>query len=332
MKIFLTGAGGFLGGRLARSLKEKGHSIRLLIHKTIPEFATSDDYETVQGDITDYNSLAKAIKSCDAIIHTAALVKNWVPDSGLFYKVNVDGLRNVLRAGEEESIKKIVYTSSFIALGKNDNGINSAGDSLPDYKPYNEYEATKREALRVARKRVEEGLPLTITIPGVIYGPGAITSGNLVVNIILDRYNGRDFFLPRMGDKIWNFSYIDDVVEGHIKLLEGDFKSGEFTLGGDNRPLDEFWDIVCPLIDARRPRMIIPFWLAKTRALLYDELIDGRIKKKEPHITRGVIDIYKQSWAISTDDIEKLLDKEPVNLENGIKRTVNWLIEKGLIQ
>lgn len=330
-KLLLTGAGGFLGGRLAQHLSSEGYDLRLLVHRSVPEFAGDFDFEIVRGDITDRDGLGPAMSGCSAVVHTAAVVKTWIPDRGLYWRVNVEGLKNVVDVGLSEGIEKILYTSSFIALGHSDDNIRTSDDELPTYEPFNEYEATKREALGVARDYIKGGAPLIVAIPGVIYGPGALTSGNLVVNIILDRLRGKDPFLPRMGEKEWNFAYIEDVVEGHLKLLRGDYIGEEMILGGENRTLDEFWDVVCQSTSAKRPRMIVPFWVAKIRALLYDELVVARLIGREPNITRGVLDVYKHSWALESEETKALLEREVTGLEGGLKKTVDWLIEEGLV-
>uniref|UniRef100_A0A2P2KGK6 NAD-dependent epimerase/dehydratase domain-containing protein n=1 Tax=Rhizophora mucronata TaxID=61149 RepID=A0A2P2KGK6_RHIMU len=118
MKVVVTGASGYLGGRLCSALLNRGYSIRAIVRRTsdlsaLPS-STSGDFELAYGDVTDCLSLLDAFSGCHAVVHAAAIVEPWLPDPSKFFSVNVGGLKNVLQAAREtKTIEKIVYTSSF---------------------------------------------------------------------------------------------------------------------------------------------------------------------------------------------------------------------------
>ncbi|KAK9050223.1 hypothetical protein SSX86_030807 [Deinandra increscens subsp. villosa] len=125
MKVLVTGASGFLGGRLCDALLRHGHSVRAFVRRTsdisslpTPSHTAAAALELAYGDVTDYPSLLAACSGCHVVFHAAAIVESWLPDPSEFLSVNVGGLKNVIQAYKETAkLEKIVYTSSFFALG-----------------------------------------------------------------------------------------------------------------------------------------------------------------------------------------------------------------------
>src|SRR6185295_3997756 len=115
MRVLVTGGAGFLGGRIVRALLQRGHETTLLIRggrrPGLPE-----ESAVVAGDIRDTATFSTAARGCDAIVHTAAMVKIWAARAGDFDDVNIGGLKNAIAAAEAGKIP-LVYTSSFFALG-----------------------------------------------------------------------------------------------------------------------------------------------------------------------------------------------------------------------
>src|SRR5947209_8494111 len=118
MKVFLTGATGFVGSHVARAYVEAGAELRLLTRVTsnvslIEEVAG----HRVVGDLRRPESLRGALRGCDALVHVAADYRLWVRDPKEMYAANVDGTRELLRIAREERISKVVYTSSVATMG-----------------------------------------------------------------------------------------------------------------------------------------------------------------------------------------------------------------------
>ena len=180
MRVLLTGATGFLGRTVARHLAARGHALRVLARPTSRLEGLPEGVEVATGDVTDAGSLARAAEGCDAIVHVAALVKIWVPDPEHFEAVNVGGLRNALAAARAAGAR-LVYTSSFIALGPSGPGALDAARPHPGPPFRNAYERTKARADALAREAAAGGQDVVTLYPGVIYGPGDMTEGNIVV-------------------------------------------------------------------------------------------------------------------------------------------------------
>ena len=117
--LLLTGATGYLGSGIARELIARREPFRVLVRdrKRLGFDPTKCHCEVTLGDLRDGEALRSALQGVDAVIHTAALVKRWARDRRDFWRVNVEGLQNFLEAAEKAGVQRVVYTSSFLALG-----------------------------------------------------------------------------------------------------------------------------------------------------------------------------------------------------------------------
>ena len=261
----MTGATGFLGRSVARRLAARGHSLRLLTRRASNLAELPPDSEAAIGDVTDAVSFARAAEGCDAVLHLAALVKLWVPDPERFHATNVGGFENAPAAARAAGAR-LVYTSSFIALGPSGSGAHDASRPHPGPPFRNAYERTKALADAAARAAAERGGDVVILYPGVIYGPGEMTEGNLVVRMIADHMNGRLPGLVGPGDRRWSYAYVEDVAEGHALALEKGKAGDRFVLGGENATLRHFFELLQEIAGTKPPRLQIPYAVASWSA------------------------------------------------------------------
>jgi len=124
MKIFFTGATGFVGHHVARELASQGAQLRLLVRKS-SNLANLEGIpaETHFGDLGDPATIAPALEGCDALMHIAADYRLWIPDPAAMYRANVDGTRELLRLAREARIRRVVYTSSVATMGFRSDGL-----------------------------------------------------------------------------------------------------------------------------------------------------------------------------------------------------------------
>jgi farnesol dehydrogenase len=322
MKLFLTGGTGFLGKRVAGCLAGSGHDVVALARRRPSDGAMPAGVRVVLGDVTDLDSLVAGAEGAEAIVHAAALVKVWVRDQTAFDRVNVGGLRNVLEAARRLSIPRILYTSSFIALGPTDGA--TADESwerrLP---PHNAYERTKTEADRLARQACRDGAPIVTVYPGVVYGEGELTDGSLMTRTVRDFARGRIPGYLGSGDQRICYAYMDDVVEGHRLALERGAPGRGYILGGENASWKELYATLARLTGRPAPTRHLPFWALRLagRALRWQARVTGI----EPPLTDEVVEIYRHDWAYSSQRAQQELGYRITPLEEGMRRTLAWL-------
>ncbi|URD80381.1 Polysaccharide biosynthesis protein [Musa troglodytarum] len=187
VKVLVTGATGYLGGRLCHRLLEEGHLVRAFLRRSSDLSYLPSSHlalELAYGDVTDLPSLIDALHGCDVLFHTAALVEPWILDTSRFFAVNVGGLRNVLQAFQAtKTLQKIIYTSSFFALGPTDGYVADEKQMHQGKMFCTEYEKSKVVADGIALQAAADGTPIVLLYPGVIYGSGKLTSGNFIAKL-----------------------------------------------------------------------------------------------------------------------------------------------------
>lgn len=305
MKVLVTGGTGYLGSAIVRALAHSGHRPIVFARRA---GAVERPATAIEGDVRDRQAVEEAVRQVDAVCHAAALVSVWQPRSADFDDVNVHGLELVLEACEKHRIQRIVYTSSFLALPP-------ANRSAP--LEANDYQRTKVLARVVAQRAAKQGLPLTILYPGVIYGAGAATEGNLIGRMIRDHLQGR---LPGLigSSRVWSYAHVDDVAAAHVRALE--IAGGEeYVLGGENVPQIRVFEIVQELTGRPLPRRI-PNTAATAFAFLQEAR--ARLTGGHPVITRGVVKIFSHDWPLDSSASIDQLGYRITPLVSGLRRLV----------
>jgi len=319
--ILLTGATGYLGSGIARELILRHEPFRVLVRdaRRLGFNPTASRCDVVQSDLRDLATLQTALKGVDAVIHTAALVKMWVRDRRDFFRTNVEALQNLLKTADGAGVRRVVYTSSFMALGPSANAL--ADERLSHAGPFSDaYEESKALALAWLRREGMQRYPVIVMLPGVIYGPGPKTEGNLVGGMI-DQYLARKFpGLLGSGEQRWSFAFLPDVVNAHLAAIEKGKLGEEYVLGGDNRSLNEFFRILSDLTHVRRPVRHLPFALGKFAGIM--EVARARAFGHIPQLTPGVVEIFKHDWVYSSAKAMCDLGYGMTTLEEGLAITL----------
>jgi farnesol dehydrogenase len=306
MRVLITGGTGYLGAAIVRAVHARGHEpVVFARHASMASLPG----RLVDGDVRDVSAIRRAADGADAVIHSAALVSIWRPRRRDFDDINVGGLANVLDVARERGIRRIVYTSSFLALPPD--GRDTPLDA-------NDYQRTKRIARERARAAMDAGAPLVILYPGVVYGPGRETEGNLVGRLLRDHLEGR---LPGVvgADQRWSFAFVDDVAGAHVEAADRADAAGEYEAGGENAPQMRIFEIARAMNGSPLPRRI-PVALARTASAL-DEL-RSRITRRPPLVTRGAVEIFEHDWPLNSERAVRELGYHVTPLEQGIRATL----------
>lgn len=329
MNILVTGGTGFLGRHIVAELAPR-HTLRLLVRRGSSRERFPQGVEFAEGDVTDRASLDRALAGCGAVIHAAALVKILAPREQ-FDRINVGGLDNVLAAAEAaDGVERVVYVSSFIALGpteRSPGGLLDESADVSDRRWINDYERTKTLADRQARRAIAARAPLSVVYPGVIYGPGEMTEGNLVVRHVVDLVAGRLPALIGRPERRWCHVHADDVARGVALVLEKGGPSGRYVLGGENTSLGDFYALVGKLTGAKIPTLRMPDGLAKAVGAMQKGW--AKLTGGTPQLTPDLVEVYRHDWAYSSALAQKELGYTFRPLEQGLSESVAWLKESG---
>ncbi|XP_062216623.1 uncharacterized protein LOC133916795 isoform X2 [Phragmites australis] len=331
MWVAVTGATGFMGGRLCAALADAGHDVRAFALRGVDVSGLPPSVEVAYGDVTDEGSLVAAFHGCDAVFHAAAAVEAWLPDPSVFYTVNVGGLENVLKAAKRTpTVKKIVYTSSYFAIGPTDGYVADETQMHRGKTFCTEYEKSKFLADNMALQAAAKGVPITVVYPGVMYGPGALTTGNLISRVLIERFNGR---LPGYIGKGYDresFCHVDDVVSGHIAAMEKGRVGERYLLTGDNMSFMQIFNLAAKITNSKPPKFHLPLWLLEIYGWI--SVFVARITGKTPLISYPGVRCLRHQWAYSCDKAKKELGYAPRNLTEGLSETLLWLKNEKLIK
>lgn len=310
MRVVVTGGTGYLGSAIVRALERAGHAPVVFSRRAsqagLPGTA-------VDGNVCDADAVRRAFEGADAVCHAAALVSVWQPRRSVFDDVNVAGLRRVLDACAALRTPRIVYTSSFLARPPADRAAPLSA---------NDYQRTKARALAIARGAAEAGLPLVSLVPGVLYGPGPATEGNLVGRLIRDHLAGT---LPGLiaPHRRWSYAYVDDVADAHVRALTDGRAGEQYLLGGENAPQLRVFEIVRHLTGRALPRRI-PIAAAWAAALVEESR--ARLTGRPPLLTRGVVEIFRHDWSMDSARSVAELSYRVRPLETGIRALIAQLV------
>lgn len=234
MKILVTGASGYIGNKLAHELAGLGHHVSALVRSSsASDLFHHPNIHVCVGDILDQDSLADAIKGCKQVYHTAAFAKMWDRDPNNFYKINVGGTENILQAALKSGVSKLVYTSSCGVWGPDEHHIYSEND--PRITSFDsDYDLSKYLAEKLVREYCYKGLFTVIVNPPRVYGPGLERYSNAINRFIKQILNKKMVPLPWNLNTKANYSFIDDVINGHILAMEKGLGGERYILGGEN--------------------------------------------------------------------------------------------------
>lgn len=261
MTSLVTGANGFIGAALVRALVERGHHVRAFV-RCASNRTNLDNLpvELVTGDVTDRDSIDRAVRGCDAVFHVAADYRLWVRDPAAMYRTNVEGTRNVIEAGIAANVSRIVYTSSVATLGTL-SPPDIADESTPSAlnEMIGHYKRSKFMAEEEVRRLVRDrSAPVVIVNPSTPVGPGDIKptpTGRIICNAASGR-------MPGYVDTGLNIVHVDDVAMGHCLALNQGRVGERYVLGGENLTLQEILRIIAHLTGRKPPTLRLPHGVA----------------------------------------------------------------------
>jgi len=330
MKVLVTGGTGFLGRRVVAELLAHPEiaQVRLLVRGGASRERFPRTVEFAPGDVTDRLSLVRACQGCDAILHAAALVKILAPAKD-FDRINVEGIKNALHAAESGGLSRFLYVSSFMALGPTEGGPGGVLDESAEPRDrvwINDYERTKTLADRIARAAIAEGAPVSVVYPGVIYGPGELTEGNIVVRHLLDLAHRRLPVLLGKPERRWNYVHVEDVARGIVATLTAKAE-GRYVLGGENVVQADFYRTFEALSGIPAPKRRLPDGIAKLAGAADKAL--AQLRGKTPQLTPDLVEVYRHDWAYSSERARTALGYRFRPLKKGMEGTIAWLRESG---
>lgn len=244
MKVYVTGASGFIGSHVARQLREQGADVR-------------DEWI----DLSDRERLRTAMDGCDAVFHLAALYSYTAP-AGEHERVNVGGTQTVVDLCRELGVRRLVHTSTCGTCGPVAGRPATEEDAPPDWELSVPYKRTKLAAERVVLEAAAHGLDAVVVNPTTPVGEGdrfPTPTGSMIEGVANGRY--RAFVETGV-----NVVDVRDVARGHLLAFERGRRGERYLLGGVDLTLGELFATVAELAGRPRPRLRVPYAAAQALA------------------------------------------------------------------
>jgi len=326
MKLFISGATGYIGHLLALEAANNGYTVHALVRDPASiYFPKHPNIIAFRGDILDEASVTAAMYGCDKVIHAAAIAKFCDKDASLFYQVNVEGTRKLLAAALALKVKKFVYTSTGAVLGPSGKFPVSEGDPrLVAFE--NDYEISKHWAEQVVKEYNRKGLFTVIVAAPRVYGPGPLTTGNPITKLVQKVLNMGTGFVPSCRNIVANYAFVDDVVKGHFLAMDKGLGGEKYILGGENISYLRFFDTIKACAGRKIKLIPVSLHLLKVWSYLHQQVY--RIAGNQTQISPRIITRLSQNRALSCDKALRQLGYSITPFSEGMRKTIHHLQNK----
>jgi dihydroflavonol-4-reductase len=326
VKLFITGATGFVGSHVARLAAEQGAELRLLTRGTSKTANLPKSAELVRGDLREPAGFAAALRGCDALIHVAADYRLWVPDPAEMYKTNVEGTRELLRLAREAGVQRVVYTSSVATMGfRKDRSVVDEKTPVSEADMIGHYKRSKWMAEQVAIAAARVGQEVVILNPTTPIGSMDIRptpTGRIVVDFLNRKF-------PAYVETGLNLVDVEEIARVHLAALErgrGGLQFGErYILGGENLTLKQILDRLAAITGLPSPRLKVPHAVAMAFAF-FDETVTGKLRGKEPRATVEAVRMGKKMMWASSAKAERELGWRVAPVDAALRAAVRWFV------
>ena len=320
MRAFITGATGFIGGRVARRLRERGDEVVALVRAPAKAGELRElGCELVEGDLsTSREQLSEAMRGCDAVFHIAAVYKVGIPKSerGAMRDANVGGTERVLDAASDAGVKRIVYVSTVGVFGNTNGEIVDESYRHPGKDFLSVYEETKYRAHLAALDRIANGAPIVIVQPGGVYGPGDHSElGNMIDQASTGKLRMKMF--PKTG---FNLVHVDDVAGGIVLAHDAGNVGESYVLGGEITTMGTLVERVSALSGREPPKREMPAAMMKM-AIPIGPLV-GKMMGFPPNLAELIRSSDGVTYWASDAKARRELGYSPRDLETGLRQTL----------
>ena len=326
MKVFVTGATGFLGSHVARVLSEQGASVRLLVRPTSNlKNLQGLNADTATGDLRDAASLARAMTGCETVFHVAADYRLWVRDPNEMYRSNIEGTRALLEAARKNTVRRVVYTSSVATIGFRTDGQPADEDSpvsLADMIGH--YKRSKFLAEQVAMEAGRSGMEVVTVNPTTPIGEQDIKptpTGRIVVDFLKRKF-------PAYVETGLNLVDVKQCALGHVAALEKGRTGERYILGGEDLTLKQILDKLGQITGLPSPKIKLPYLFAFAAGVV-DEAVTGMILRREPRATVDAVRMGKKKMFASSAKAQRELEWKIVPVDSALERAVEWFRANG---
>jgi dihydroflavonol-4-reductase len=323
VRALVTGATGKVGGATARALLARGDEVRALVRD--PQRAARllpSGVEAVEGDVTDLDSVTRAVAGCELVFNAMGLPEQWVEDEGIFDRVNARGTENVIRAAREAGVRRAVHTST-IDVFHAERGGRFDESVVADYPKGTAYERSKQRAEQLALAARGE-VELVIVNPAGVYGPTPASSVGIDEELFAPLLRGR---LPALPPGGLGVSFDAGIAQGQLLAADRGRDGQRYILCDRHVSLRELAQTTVNAAGRGRVPPTVPAGLARAMAAAGERL--ARAIGRPPLLPRGQLHFFLWDAHPDSTRAQEELGWEPTALDDGVRASVAALESRG---
>jgi len=328
VKVLITGATGFIGGRVLSKILEEGHEVVALVRETSNTEGIPKNVEIRVADLFDIPSLESAVPDVNVVLHFASYFNFYPADEDLMFKVNVEGTKNLMNACVGTDVERFIYCSSAETMGSIRFPPGTEDTELrPDFS-YGESKILAERAIRDIT--TDRDLSHIILRPTGVMGEGDL----YVMFEIAEQLNeGKVFALPRDLSARFMYTHIDDIVAGFVAALTPMVAlNNTFILCPDeSMSWEEFLDVMTDRLGVKPPRLRVPKVFAKLGMAILSPFKNRKKMTFFWHVKS--VDMLFANREYSNEKAKRLLGWEPqTTMVEGFQRAIDWYFENGYLE
>ena len=327
-KVLITGATGFIGNHVTRLCLEKGDEVRVMVMPGEDRSPLQGmDVEFVEGNLLDPQSLVRAVQGVEQLYHLAAMFAIWTKDPDLHYKINVDGARAMMEAALAAGVEKVVFTSSVAAIGIVGNGGWATEKTAFNSWPWaSEYIMSKFISHQMVKGMVSDGLPVSMVLPGLPFGPGdraPTPTGTMILRTMKGQMKN-----------FWDGGVcavdVRDVAAGHVLAMEKGRIGESYILANadGNMTNKEFLTLVGKVAGVDKVATTEVAGSTMLRVAKFVEML-SRVTGRAPMTTYKNTRYVLQHGYVDPSKAVAELGLPQTPIETAVTDSVNWFRENG---
>jgi dihydroflavonol-4-reductase len=318
----VTGASGFLGWHVARTLLDHGLKIRALVRRP-GSLKDLPGVEAVSGDLRDPASLERAVQGCSLVFHVAADYRLWARHPDELYRSNVDGTRSLLEAARKGGVERFVYTSTVGCIGFVEGGVGDETTPVTLEDMAGAYKRSKFLAEQEALRFAKEGFPVVIVNPTAPVGDHDIKptpTGKTIVDFLKGK-------MPAYVDTGLNIVDASDTAYGHWLACERGRVGERYILGSENLTLREIFEKLSLLTGIKAPETRIPWTVAFMAGLASTAM--ATVTGIEPRVPLDAVRMARKKMFVTHAKALRELGFQPAPAEHALRKAAKWFMANG---
>jgi len=323
LKVFLTGATGFVGSHVAQQLSDAGADLRLLVRNSSRRDNISHlQAEVVIGDLRDASSLRKLMDGCELVFHVAADYRLWTKDPQEMYAANVSGTQAILQGAREAGVRRVVYCSSVATMGFGNGDLITDEDTPVEVSNMiGHYKRSKFLAEQAVIDAAKNGADVVMVNPSTPIGEQDIKptpTGRIVVDFLKRKF-------PAYADTGLNLVDVRDVAHAHVLAAEKGRPGVRYIVGGENLTLKQMLDKLAATTGLPSPTVKVPHAVTMIAGVV-DEFWTGHIRGREPRVTIDAVRMGRKKMWVSSARAERELGYRASPVDDCLRRAAEWFV------